>query len=480
MPFLRISPVAILLAGAAMPVQAQVDDTHAARVSNRVLAALLETNGVPGIAVSVWRDGRIVWSGTAGYRDVERGLPVDGNTVFRFASVSKVFAAVGAARLREQGRLDVDAPLSLGVAGLNPSWPAFTARQLAAHIAGLPHYQSPIDDEIDSRPAVDMRAAVARVVPRALSTAPGTTYRYSTHGYTLLSALVEARAGRPYLDYLAAEIVPGLRIGPDATASGNADASRAYQFDGTRVREARRRDFSYSWGGAGLGGTASDLATFGGRLLTGQIVSRETLEWMLQPARLNDGTIPGDDGYQLGFGLRVQRDEDGQRLAHHSGVTDGARSALVLYPDSATAVSVLSNALWVSSIERSARTLSAPFRLAPAGLAERTCPTRATRYTGTFGDQPIEGTARFRVEQGLCVGEISVGGAFATWLNAPAQPDAATARLIGMDRGGGFSRAALVTPLGAYELRATSDPNGYRAPLSEQRSLTIRLDSAGG
>ncbi len=457
------------------PAPAQDSDAHASRISDRILAALIEANGVPGMGASVWRDGRIVWTGSAGLRDVERRLPVDENTRFRFASVSKIFAVAAAARLRQDGRLNVDEPVATVIPYLRNEWPPISARQLAAHVSGLPHYQD-VDQDRGVRRFENVRDAVALFSGRALLVPPGTAYSYSSWGYTLLSATVEEAAGRPYLAYLAETIVPGLPIGPDATASGDPDASRAYEVAGDDVTEAAPHDYSYSWGGAGLGGSPRALPEFGGRLLSGRVVSRETLEWMQQPVRLNDGSPAGEDGYQIGFGLRVQRDEDGERLAHHAGVTLGARGVLLLYPDRNTAVSVLSNALWVSSIERTARTLSAPFRPVPAGLVARGCPTALTRYRGMFGDQPVEGTASFRIEDGVCIGDIAAGGAFANWLNAPAQRDVDTVRLIGMDANGGFSRAALVTPLGAYELRADAEPGVHGSRLTETRALSLRFE----
>jgi CubicO group peptidase (beta-lactamase class C family) len=447
---------------------------HAARVSARILAEMQEASGVPGLGAAIWRDGRVAWTGSAGQRDVARGLPVDENTIFRFASVSKIFAVAAAARLREVGRLDVDAPVASVLPYLSNDWPAINTRQLAAHISGLPHYQD-VDAERGGRHFDDMRESVALFSNRALLSPPGTAYSYSSWGYTLLSAEVEAAAHMSYLAYLARAITPGLVIGPDATASGNPEASRAYEIEDGRVAEAAPHDYSYSWGGAGLGGTPRDLATFGGRLLNGRVVSPATFAWMQEPVRLADGSPAGEDGYQLGFGLRVERDEDGQRLAHHSGVTNGARSVLLLYPDSDVAVSILSNALWVSSIERSARTLSAPFRAAPGDLPARACPVEAARYRGSYGDQPIEGTARFRVEDGICIGELSVANAFGAWMNGPPQRDATTVRLIGIDVGSGFSRAAVVTPVGAYELRAGTD--GYASRIGPTRTLTLRFQS---
>ena len=172
MPFRRIAPLAILLAGAA-PAFAQTGGGEpASRISNRILSALVEANGVPGMGASIWRDGRIVWTGSAGRRDLARNLAVDENTVFRFASVSKIFAVTAAARLRQEGRLDVDAPAATIISGLNPSWAPFNARQLAAHISGMPHYQMPLDAAVGDAPVISMRDAIAIAANRALLTPP--------------------------------------------------------------------------------------------------------------------------------------------------------------------------------------------------------------------------------------------------------------------------------------------------------------------
>lgn len=473
---LSIITVAVSLAtatAAGAPVAAAPDD-HAAQVSQRILDALVDANGVPGMGAAIWSGDRLVWTGSAGQRDVERKLPVDDQTIFRLASVSKLLAATAAAKLREQGRLDVDAPVSTMVPYLGNAWPAISTRQLAAHVSGIPHYQ-PIDESRGGYHFASVRESVGVFSSRPLLFAPGTRYSYSSYGFTLLTAAIEARSGKSYLDYVANEIVPGIAIGPDATATGNPNASKAYAAANASVTEVAPHDYSYSWGGAGMGATPAALATFGGRLMTGKIVSPATLDWMLQPSKLADGSNVRDENYEVGFGWRSQRDVDGERTAHHAGVTGGARSTLVLYPDRGLAVSLLSNALWVSSIEQSAMTIAAPFRPLDAKATPRTCPVNIKRFEGSFGDKPIAGTARFAIAGGICTGEISASNALGTWLNGFPQKDAVTLRLIGMDRAGGFSRAALVTPIGAYDLRASGTSDEYQALLAGSRTLRLRF-----
>ena len=314
-----------------------------AQIADRILAALVEVNGVPGMAASVWKDGVLVWAGQAGYRNAEQRLPVEEGTVFRLASVSKVFAVVAAARLREQGLLDVNQPVQDIVDYLDNDWPSITTGQLASHTSGIPHYQE-IDSGRGATRFESMEQSVSVFSGRDLLFAPGTAYNYSSYGYTLLSAVVEQAAGQPYLDYLAAEIVPGLRIGTDITDTADADASTAYTYTAGELTAAPPHDYSYSWGGAGLGSTASDLARFGGRILSGAVLSDASFAWMQEPTRLPDGSSVEEGGFPVGFGLRGGTDIDGERIVHHAGVTLGARSVLMLYPDSMTAASVLSNA----------------------------------------------------------------------------------------------------------------------------------------
>lgn len=462
--------------------QTAESDAFATRVSDRILAALVETNGVPGMGAAIWRDGRIVWTGSAGHRDVELGRPVDEKTIFRLASVSKLFAATAAANLVEEGSLDVDAPVRSIVRYLPDRWPAITTAQLAAHTSGIPHYQAVDRDRGDHR-FETVREAVAVFQDRDLLFAPGTEYSYSSWGYALLSAVVEERSGIPYLDYLAQEVVPGLGIGPDRTDTDDPDASMAYEFADGAIRRAAPHDYSYSWGGAGLGASAPDLARFGGRLMDGEIVAYETFEWMLAPARLADGSLvvdedrtPGGGPTTVGFGWRSAHDAEGEWITHHSGVTSGARSGLVLYPDRRLAISVLSNALWVAAIEQTAIMLAAPF--STTELPPAACPTQATAYEGEYKGNPVSGAARVSVEDGVCIAVITVQNAFGEWVNCCLQTeleDAETVQIIGVDPNGGFSRAALVTPIGIYDLRVRDGGSRYLAPLGGTNSISIRF-----
>ncbi|MDQ3161157.1 MAG: beta-lactamase family protein, partial [Pseudomonadota bacterium] len=346
--------------------------------------------------------------------------------------------------------------------------PAITSAQLAAHTSGIPHYQT-ADANRGGHRFATVREAVGVFQDRDLLFTPNKSYHYSSYGYTLLTAVVEESSGQSYLDYLSQEIVPGLKIGPDVTGTADPDASRAYEFADGAIRGAAPHDYSYSWGGAGLGATAPDLARFGGRLMTGGIVSNATFNWMLVPKQLSDGSNVIDKENAIGFGWRTSRDADGERIAHHSGVTNGARSTLILYPDLTLAVSLLSNALWVSAIEQTAIMLAAPFKVTDSAAVP--CPTEATAYVGEYDGKPSSGTARIVLEDGVCTAVITPPTALRQWLDSFPQKDAEKLKIIGIDPKGGFARAALVTPIGIYDFRARAD--GYVASFGGTRKLLI-------
>ena len=173
-------------------------DNDAARISDTILQALVEANGVPGMSAALVRKGEVVWIGSAGLRDVERALPVDADTTFRLASVSKLITATAAARLAEDGNLDLDAPVQSIVRYLPGAWPPISSRQLAAHTSGIPHYQD-VDSGRGGVRFDTTEDAVGVFSGRALLASPGMAYHYSSYGYTLLSAVVEESAGEPFL-----------------------------------------------------------------------------------------------------------------------------------------------------------------------------------------------------------------------------------------------------------------------------------------
>jgi serine beta-lactamase-like protein LACTB len=440
------------------------------RHAQLLLDAMREAAAVPGMAAAVWQDGQLCWQGVSGWRDVDKRLPVQADTRFRLASVSKLFAATAAAQLKAQGRLDPDKPVGPLLPGLDPVLGAVTPRQLAAHLSGMPHYEWR-DFSRGGTHYATARESLVHLKGRELQSAPGSRYLYSSWGYTLLGAAVEAAAGQSYLELLLSRVAPGLAIGPDETGRSPM-MSVAYEYARGSVQPAPAHDYSYSWGGAGLAATAPALAEWGSRVLRGEVVDAATRAWLWQPVLDNAGQTVGERSYRLGIGWRLGADVQGRPTAHHAGSTLGARSVLLLWPGQGTSVSLLSNAMWTSSIERSAELLSAPLRAPLPGLAVRPCPLKAAGFEGDLDGAAVRGHASFRIDaEGLCRGELSLPATLAKVVNPGPQPEADKLAVIALQ--GGLARAALVSPIGLADWQAQAD-GSFRAEIAGRR-LTLRL-----
>jgi len=461
--------MSVLLVASPPPLAAS--DGHAAATSQAMLDALHEVSGVPGFGAAVWQDGGTVWIGSTGMRDRERSLPVEIDTRFRLASVSKLFAATALAKLAEEGRIDLDAPIAESLPWLDNAWPPITPRQLAAHTSGLPHYQA-ADSERGGIHYANGREAVEIFAKRPLLAPPGEDYSYSSWGYTLLGAIAEELTGKSFPALVEKAIAPGLDIGADATDSGDPTASVAYEFVDAVPARAAPHDFSYTWGGGGLMASAAGLARFGGAMLENRIVSRETFDSMVEPTVLNSGEVATDADYTVGFGWRAANSIENEPIVFHNGVTIGARSSLVLWREEGTAATILSNARWTSSIESTSQMLAAPFRRKPDGLVEADCPVSVRRFSGTLGGNSVAGLVHFQKKDGICQGTLELTGGFRDYFGQGPQPVNGRIQIIGIDNEGGLSRAGFVTPYGIYDLRAAQGGR-FRATLSRTRQLDI-------
>lgn len=377
---------------------------------------------------------------------------------------------MAAATLAEDGRLDVDAP----VGGVLPWLPAplakVTTRQLAAHIGGVPHYAGNDLEVLGRWRYPTARDAVSIFSGRALLAAPGDAYSYSSWGYTLIGAVIEAQAGQHFLDYIRHHVTNGLTIGADGDVP-EAQSSRLYDIENDIVRRMTRTDMSYTWPGGGLAATPEALAAFGGSVLEHAIISPAHWQAMLQPTRLNSGAAAHERDYDIGFGWRIGRDRDADRIVHHAGITTGARSVLVLWPEHETAATVLSNAAWISTMEPTASLLAAPFRAPPAGLVAAACPAPG-QMTGALAGQRFQVEVAFHSDQGRCVGELPAPAPLRTFFAKAYQWPDQRLRIIALSRDGTLSRAALVTPFGLYDLRAQPDGR-WTAVLNQTTTLEL-------
>lgn len=152
------------------------------------------------------REGRILFQKAYGYKDYRDKTPLDNNTVFELASVSKQFTAVGILLLVEQGRLKLDDSLRKFFPEL--PYHNITIKQLLTHTGGLPDYMDAMAPKWDHHTIAfnkDMIAFFAKEKTKP-DFAPGTKCEYSNTGYAMLASIIEKVSGQPLHTYLQSKI----------------------------------------------------------------------------------------------------------------------------------------------------------------------------------------------------------------------------------------------------------------------------------
>ncbi|KAM6936941.1 serine beta-lactamase-like protein LACTB, mitochondrial [Xenentodon cancila] len=304
--------------------------------------------GAPGLVVGVSVDGTQVWSEGMGYADLENRVPCAPETVMRIASISKPLTSAAAARLCEEGKLDLDVPVQKYVLEFpqkeyDGKDVTITPRMILSHLSGIRHYEKdankvkedkekakrllkpPVKEREDEKRSVEntekpttdqnsknkepsqapkkkefeheeyylkknfesVTQALDLFKNDPLIFKPGTTFLYSTHAFTLLSAVMEQAAGQRFLDLMTNMFreLGMLNTIPDENDPIIYHRSRFYQLNKKgRVVNCPYVDNSYKWAGGGFLSTAGDLLLFGNALL-----------YSYQIAQLEDtqGLLPG-------------------------------------------------------------------------------------------------------------------------------------------------------------------------------------------
>lgn len=305
----------------------------------------LESKNAGNAALLLIEDGRVVAESYSGSRD-----PVDKNTVFLTASMSKWFAANAVMKLVEDGLIDLDAPVSSYLTRWQLSTGYFdnnqvTTRRLLSHTAGLTDglgfgdYRP--DEEI---PAIeqslsDPRASNDQNVEIAVGMEPGSAWNYSGGGYLILQLLIEEVTGTAFRDYMAKTFFEPLAM-TRSTYSYMGDlenSAGSYDSNGQAAPV-----YKYASDAAtGFITSGSDLARFVLAQIPGQgteaVLNQSTLEMMRQP----HGRTLGIDIWGLGTILYSPTD-NGDFVFGHDGANDPAiNTAVRINPDNNDAIIIL-------------------------------------------------------------------------------------------------------------------------------------------
>jgi CubicO group peptidase (beta-lactamase class C family) len=317
------------------------------------IESLVEAGAFAGAATLIWRDGQIDQIATVGWRDVEARLPIERDTVFRIASMTKPITSLAALMLLEEGRFALETPITHWApefsemhvlrspnGPLDQTYPAerpITFRDLMAHTSGLTYgafhtgpiskaYEEALGGEVDSQVAPD--DWIARLAAIPLIDGPGFGFHYG-HSTDLLGFLIARIEDAPLGELLKRRLFDPLGMKDTGfTVPKEKRERRAgmYGFDeagrlikrltatGNSTLPERPEDMKYESGGGGLWSTLDDYLTFarifvGGGTVDGlRLLRPETLAWMTsnhltESQRANATLLSSGHGFGLGVAV---------------------------------------------------------------------------------------------------------------------------------------------------------------------------------
>lgn len=358
MPQRRLAKVLCLLITVCGPVAAaEAPKPAAAALASRTDAALrddldqlmsrLEAYGFSG-SLLVARNGKVVIEKGYGWADRERGVAFTAETVFDIGSITKQFTGAAILRLEMDGKLKVTDPISKYFQGVPEDKAGITLHHLLTHSAGL---QDVFGDDYEEMPR-------DRLVKAALASKllwpPGTRYRYSNAGFSLLAAIVEIVSGQPYETFLHERLfVPAGMTKTGYLAPRWPPASLAHGYGaegdwGTPLDHAWAPDGPW-WNLRGNGGilsTVGDLYRWHLALDGEGVLSKSAKEKYQAPHVAED-----EEGRSFyGYGWSVAKTQRGTRLITHNGGNGIFAADFRRYVDEGVVVIIGSNRSDFSSI----------------------------------------------------------------------------------------------------------------------------------
>ncbi len=298
-----------------------------------------------GAALGIIVDGEIAYLKGYGLEDRENKIPVTRKTLFRWASISKSLTSVAAMQLYEEKRLDLHKDVRSYVPEFPDKNTLVTTRDLLCHQGGIVHYTNgkviKTERQYDTpNPFESVILALDTFKDSPLVNQPGEKFSYTTHGYILLSAVIERAGGESFASQVEKRITRPLgmtTLQPDYQWKKIHHRAVGYRKLLGKVIRSSNTDVSWKLGGGGFISNIDDLAAFARGLINGRLVRPGTEKLMWTPRKLKNSRPT-----TYGFGFNISGKGKDLQVAH-SGAQEKTRTRMVIFPAKKLGVVVMSN-----------------------------------------------------------------------------------------------------------------------------------------
>ncbi len=406
---------------------ARKDYAATVEMLERFIAHEMADKELPAVSIALVDDQQIVWSKGFGLANAKDRTPVTDETIYRVGSVSKLFTDIAIMQLVEQGKLNLDAPVTRYLRDFHPRnsfGKPITLRQLMSHRSGLVR-EPPIGNYFDpTEPS--LARTIASLNDTEVVYAPESHTKYSNAAIATVGYVLERTQRQPFAKYLKRAVLDPLGLSHSSfepTPETTKNLAKAYMWtiDG-RTFEAPTFQMGIAPSGS-MYTTVNDLGRFmsalfaGGRGPKGSILKPATLEQMWTPQYAKAGQ---KTGYGIGFGISEM---DGHRKIGHGGAIYGFATQLSALPDDKLGVVVVTtkdaaNAVTNRIAEAALKAMLAARQGKPIPQPELTSavdPNLARQIAGRYvnGDKGID-----LIESGGKLSVLSTDGGFTARLRS--------------------------------------------------------------
>jgi CubicO group peptidase (beta-lactamase class C family) len=341
--------------------------------------------GGPGAAVIVVEKGNAVLRKGYGLAEIELGVPVAPDMVFRVGSATKQFTAACILKLAEEGRLGLEDPITRYLPDDPTGDRKVTIENLLTHTSGIRSYVEMPAWFAHMRDDWTVAQLIDFFKNEPFDFEPGTNWHYDNSGYVLLGAILERVTGKSYADLVSELILrpAGMRdtrYGSDAPIIKGRAAG--YRKSPAGVVNAPFLSMTQPFSAGALVSTVDDLARWQAALDAGTVLTAESRRKMWTPRTLPDGRQT-----RYGYGWIIWS-YDGHPVVEHGGSTIGFTTANMRLPDDRVYVAVLSNCVGCAdpralALRAASLLIGKPFGERPG---VRVAPELLDRYAGTYRD----------------------------------------------------------------------------------------------
>jgi len=339
--------------------------------------------GEPGAAVIVVKDGKTLLRKGYGMADMELGVKVEPDMVFRLGSITKQFTAAAILILAEQGKLSLSDELTKFFPEYPTKGQKITVEHLLTHTSGIKSYTSLPTWLPLWRKDMTVAELIDLFRNEPMDFAPGEQWAYNNSGYILLGAIIEKLSGQTYEQFVRKHIFEPL--GMKHSFYGSARRLIPRRVPGyTKNREGAIENAEYismtqPYAAGSLLSNIDDLALWDAALYGDGLLKKASVERAFTPFVLKDGT---STGYGLGW---AKWDYEGRPVVEHGGGIHGFSTSAIRMPEDRVFVAILTNRDFQTSDEVALRVaaLAAGRPIRPA-VAVTVAPADLDRLSGVY------------------------------------------------------------------------------------------------